>query len=217
MVVPSLPHKTVVLFALEQESRPFLRDTKGRTDIDVRTSGMGRKNAEAAILRVLAGGRPGHVITTGVTGGLRPDLAVGDIVFDTSDPGLAGALIALGGKPVRFATTEHVLVTVADRQRLREQTGADVVENESGFIRAICRNRGVNCTIIRAISDTADQDLPFDFNKLVGPDQNVDYCKVAWALLSAPWKLPALLQLWRNTNIATKKLSAFLRQALPQR
>ncbi len=193
-----------------------MRHARGRTDIEVHTSGMGRKNAEAAISKILAAGHPRHVFTVGVAGALHPDLKVGDVVFETADLCLAGALIALGAKQVKFVTTEHVLLTAEERRRLREKTGGDVVENESGFVQAMCRTRGVPCTTIRTISDTANQDLPFDFNKLTGPDGNVSYCKVIGAVLRKPSALPALIRLAIQTNKATKSLSNFLQRALPR-
>jgi adenosylhomocysteine nucleosidase len=208
--------QTVVLFALEQESRPFVRKAQGRKDIDVETSGMGRKNAEAAITRILAQGVPRTVITAGLAGALRPDLAVGDIVFETIDAALGKRLISLGARPVKFASIERVAVTAEEKRRLREQTGADVSENESGFVRDVCRQRGMPCSIIRVISDTANEDLPYDFNKLEKADGNIDYFKVLGAVIRAPWKLPALIKFWHHTRVATKKLSAFLIDAIPR-
>jgi adenosylhomocysteine nucleosidase len=88
--------------------------------------------------------------------------------------------------------------------------GADAVEMESGAIHTICRERGVSCATVRAISDTAGDDLPFDFNELAKADLSPDYGKLAAAVLKNPSKIPALLRLQKNCNLAAQRLADIL-------
>jgi hypothetical protein len=81
---------------------------------------------------------------------------------------------------------------------------------ESAAIHDVCRERGIPCVTVRVISDTADEDLPLDFNVLSKPDKNLDYGKLAWTLARSPGKIGALLQLQKKTSLAARQLAAVL-------
>ena len=71
---------------------------------------------------------------------------------------------------------------------------------ESEAIQDICREQRLPCATVRVISDTANEDLPLDFNQLSKPDLNLDYGKLAWAIVKSPGKIPALLRLQKNSS-----------------
>ncbi len=89
----------------------------------------------------------GMVISTGFCGALDPALRVGEIVRDG------------------IWTEDRVGVTAEDKRRLRQQTGARVVEMEFAAVSAKAAEWGVPCKAIRVVSDTALEDLPLDFNR----------------------------------------------------
>ncbi|HYH65402.1 MAG TPA: hypothetical protein VD866_11965, partial [Urbifossiella sp.] len=65
---------TGVLFALEREAAPFRRLVRGRRDVAVRVSGVGRAAARAALVKLLDGVEPDRVIAAGFCGALASDL-----------------------------------------------------------------------------------------------------------------------------------------------
>jgi adenosylhomocysteine nucleosidase len=209
---PKTEVRTVlVCFALKEEARPFERLVAGRRDVKVILVGMGKRNAERAIRAALVEERPALVLTSGSAGGLRPDLTLGTVVFDAGpETRLEPALQGAGAKPVRFYCSERVAATVAEKRALRESTGADAVEMESEPIRAVCREQKIPSATVRVILDTAEEDLPLDFSELLTAEQKLSYVKLALALLKAPGKVGALLQLRRQSQAAAEKLGQTL-------
>ena len=184
---------------------------RGRGDVHVLLTGMGAHNAEQAVSDALKTVRPGRVFTCGFAGALNPTLSIGDVVFATKvSPHLAQRLQSSGARQVVFVCVERVVTTAAEKCALRAQTNADVVEMESAVIERVCREAGVECVTLRAISDTAREDLPLDFNALMTSDQKLDLAKLAVAILRRPQRIPALLRLGKNSAIAAEKLGKVL-------
>lgn len=105
-------------------------------------------------------------------------------------------------------------MTVAEKAELRRTTGADAVEMESAVIRTICRERKIPGATIRVISDTANEDLPLDFNALMTSRQKISFLKLAMALVKSPQKVPRLMSLQSNTRLAAKRLAGVLEELL---
>ena len=118
--------------------------------------------------------------------------------------------IAAGAKPANFHFANRIATTVAEKQKLRAETGAAAVEMESAAIHAVCRKRGVACATVRVISDTAGEDLPLDFNQLAKPDQSLDFAKLFLAIARSPGKIGGLMQLQRKTKFAAEQLAEIL-------
>jgi adenosylhomocysteine nucleosidase len=203
--------KVVVCFAGKEEARAFQKLVGERGDLKVILVGMGRRNAERAIRAALAKERPQLVLTCGFAGGLRPELALGTVVF-AADPetGLEPALLAAGAKPARFHCADKVAATAEKKRALWEATGADAVEMESQVICALCREQHIPCATVRVILDTANEDLPLDFNQLMTAKQKLSYGKLALTLAKSPGKIGALLRLQKEGEAAAGKLAVVL-------
>ncbi len=213
--------KVLVCFALKEEAEPFRKMAMGKPGLSVLITGIGRRNAEKSVRDFLAASSSELVLTCGFAGGLNPDLKLGDVVFElpesqlpTPNSQLQGQLLAAGAKPVKFFCAERIATTVAEKKKLRAETGADAVEMESAAIHAVCRERGIPCATVRVISDTANEDLPLDFNALAKPDQSLNYGRLFLAIAKSPWKINALMQLQKQTRFAAENLAEVLAKTI---
>ena len=214
----------LICFALKEEAAPFRKIADGKSGISILVVGIGRQNAEKSTRDFLAGGasvpasrshdnspaQPNLVLTCGFAGGLNPELKLGEVVFETTDENLRAKLLSAGAKPAKFFCADRIATTVAEKKTLRAETGADVVEMESAAIHAVCHERGIPCATVRVISDTAEEDLPLDFNTLAKPDKSLDFGKLLLAIAKSPGKIGALMQLQKKTSFAARQLSAVL-------
>ena len=200
----------LVCFALKEEAAPFHPVAAQHPGVFTLIVGIGAQNAEKSVRNFLPGFTPKLVLTCGFAGGLNPDLKIGDVAFETADENLCAKLLAAGAKPAKFFCADRIATTVAEKKVLRERSGADVVEMESAAIQAVCAERGIPCATVRVISDTADEDLPLDFNALAKPDKSLDFGKLAWAIIKSPGKIGALMRLQKKTSFAAGRLADVL-------
>jgi adenosylhomocysteine nucleosidase len=203
--------RVLFCFAVEQEAKFF-----SQPGMEILITGIGRENAERKLHGALKEEGYQLVLSCGFAGGLNPYLTTGTVVFSTDeDAGLTPALLAAGACPVVFHSIDRVATTVAEKKVLWETTGADAVEMESQIIRAICRAHQIPSATIRVISDAAHENLPLDFNVLLTAEQELNYGKLILALLGSPGKIPAILRLQRQTQLAAKNLASVLSKVIP--
>ena len=207
--------KVLVCFAVKEEAGGIREWLKTRANIRTVIVGMGKRNAERATREALRNERPALVITGGFAGGLRPGLETGTVVFAAeAETGLEAKLSAAGAQAVKFACVDRVAATAAEKRRLRNSTGADAVEMESAVIAAVCGEEDIPCATVRVILDTAQEDLPLDFNALMTAEQQMSYTKLGLALAKSPGKIAGLLKLQKQSNGAAEKLGQVLRAVL---
>jgi adenosylhomocysteine nucleosidase len=206
------PKGTVlVCFAVKEEAAEFKKLLENSDGVEVLITDIGKTNAERAFRQALETFTPELVLTCGFAGALNPELKIGDVIFLTADAALDRSLVELGARPASFLCAPRIVTTAAEKQSLRNITGLDAVEMESEAIHAICRERGiVSRATVRVISDTANEDLPLDFNALMTADQKISFLKLAVALLKSPGKVRQLLKLQQNTKMAAERLAEVL-------
>lgn len=165
-------------------------------------------------------------ISSGLAGALRPEYPVGEVLVARSvmaekapegaqervvesSPALVSFAGECGAKLVdRFFSSERVVFRAEEKLQLGKS--ADAVEMESFAILSRMRAEGIPGVAIRAVSDTADQDLPLDMNDVFTAQGEVSIPRVLGQLALRPTKLPELVKLGKNSKRATESLASFL-------
>lgn len=184
-------------------------------------NGPGRELANAALSDELIREARGEgilqaIMSTGYCGALDPKLRIGDIVV-SDDTQLLTESRAHALHPARaFArgrviTRDRVAVTAAEKRELREQSGAIAVDMEADAVRERAAALGVPYACIRVVSDTADENMPLDFNKFRGADGRFSRTRIALAAMARPFSvMPMLLEFDRRCQQASLALGDFL-------
>jgi adenosylhomocysteine nucleosidase len=199
---------------------PVFESEFGGAKVRAILTGMGQEHALAAVRRVLPE-RPDICISTGLAGALRTGYRPGDV--------LAARLVSEVGEPVAVASHRELLSTAIDcgaRQVERFATSrtlvgraeqkrslgseAEAVEMESYTILAEAARYGVPSVAVRAISDTVEFDMPYDFEGARDSRGQVRIGNIVSQVIRRPSGLPALLTLARDCRVASRHLADFL-------
>lgn len=136
---------------------------------------LGLRTARIGV-RGAAGLPEGKLVSFGVAGALGDDLRVGDVldatrVVDSTGTTLweGGGLGVRGARPGTVLASEVLVHDAAERRRLREESGADAVDMESGVLARSGRLAGV----VRAISDGPGSEVE-GVDATVHPDGRTD-------------------------------------------
>jgi adenosylhomocysteine nucleosidase len=130
----------------------------------------------------------GRLVSFGVAGALRSDLAIGTVFDATRVVDENGTVLWEGGplgiRNARVGTilsASRIVDDPNERARLYEETGADAVDMESGILARTGRLAGV----IRAISDTPTRQLG-PLAQAFKPTGDIDVVRLARAFARSP-------------------------------
>jgi nucleoside phosphorylase len=207
---PSATGSILICFAVKEEAAPFLRQFRNLPRVQTLITGMGRANALRTLRPKLDESKPALVLSCGFAGGLAPKWRCGDVLFEPETGQFAERLRASAAVPARFLCADRVASTAAEKSAALAATYADAVEMESGHISAECRERGIPCVTVRVVLDTAEEDLPLDFNALMTPDLRLDFWKLAREIARHPGKIRGLLRMQKQSQVAAKRLADVL-------
>ncbi len=149
----------------------------GRRPVVVAISGIGAQAARRAAetcVRLAGCGRCRRVVWIGIAGGLSPDLQVGDLVVARSalapdrppvdlDDALVAAATARNCRAGVVVTAPRVVAGADARAALWRRAGSPAVtavDMESWPAAQVLHAAGVRFAVLRAVSDTAAQELP---------------------------------------------------------
>ena len=165
---------------------------------------LGLRTARIGV-RGAAGLPDGQLVSFGVAGALGDDLRVGDVLDATRVVDRTGATLWEGGglgvrgaRPGTVLASDVLVHDPGERRRLREESGADAVDMESGILARSGRLAGV----VRAISDGVDSDVE-GVDSTVHPDGRTD---VTGLLRWIAWKRGAALRSMRDALAALSSL-----------
>ena len=227
--------KILVTFAVRSEFAPWRRRRNflrlpgdwpvfeamfGGAQVRAILTGMGQDHA-LKVAKMSFAYKPDICISTGLAGSLRSGYRPGDI--------LAARLVSEVGEPVAVASHRELLSTAVDcgarqiermstsktlvaRAEQKRQLGsqAEAVDMESYTILAEAARCGVPAVAIRAISDTADFDMPYDFERARDAQGQIRVIRVVSQVLRRPAGLPDLMRLARDSRFASRRLADFL-------
>ena len=199
---------------------PLFESEFGGARVRAILTGMGQSHALEAARRVLPG-RPDICISTGLAGALRSGFRPGDILVArlvseagepmavAAHPELFSTAVDCGAKQIeRFVTSRTLIASLEEKRRLRNE--AEAVEMESYTILAEAARYGVPSVAVRAISDTSDFDMPYDFESACDARGQIRAGGVVMQVLRRPSGLPSLLRLARDCRTASRHLADFL-------
>lgn len=200
-------------------------------------SGVGFGNAARAAEMVIRDGHPDLLISSGFCGGIAPELQAGDVVVAkqiiiSNESGfeeiplllssigqkLVASQAAIGKRVVGgvFVSTS----TITSKRRLAGMLSDiypnPVVEMESGAIAIIAAENNIPLLAIRAVSDSAAEELGFSLDEFCDSDmRHIRPYKVLLTALRKPRIIPQLVRLSRSSRRAAESLTATFSSLFP--
>jgi nucleoside phosphorylase len=184
---------------------------KGSLEITAAVTLMGLESAQEVTEDILEEKNFDYVFLVGVAGAQSPSLDIGELVIpvevmdarnETSYPVENFDLRPMAG--ILFST-DHLNYTPEYRAML-DSKNVLAVDMEAGAIAAVCQQRGVPFTVIKAISDRIDaHSEPYDVFDIANPDGSPNFKSVVSYLLKNPHKIIYLMQLGRGAQKAINR------------
>lgn len=196
--------------------RDAVRDKRLRVGV----SGADAVRAET-IATTLCHEGAGAIVSIGVSGGLDPALAPGDLIIGNeiiADDGavweshlyLMGAMRdaarALGAKTGKLFGSDEIIQNTSKKSALFHNHNALAVDMESHGAARAAAAAGVPFLAIRAIADPADRALPPAALNAVAADGSTRTLVTLAAALRDPKQFPALMKLGKDSKAALKTL-----------
>ena len=197
----------------------------GSASVVAATTGMGTAGAAEAARRMLDAGDVDHVIVVGIAGGIDDRLAIGDVIRPAividgasgaeyrphppdgeSDPPGEGAL----------HTSDEFIVDPERVATLRDR-GVIAMDMETAAVAAVCEERGCPWSVVRAISDRSSDGMADEaVFELAHPDGSPNFRAVARFVARHPGRIPQLVRLGRDANVATSAAARAAAEACRQ-
>ncbi len=165
------------------------------------------------------------IISVGVSGGLLPAYAPGDLVIGSKVVTISGEEYhcssdyidllkrshkAAGISPSIIYGSDEVILTIEEKNRLYQETGAKSVDMESHGAARAAKEAGLGFLAIRAIADPAGRALPEAALNAVNEDGSTKIVGTLFKAMQNPIQLSELAQLGSDSKEALKTLSVSL-------
>jgi adenosylhomocysteine nucleosidase len=188
-------------------------------------AGVGLENAAEATETLIAGHRPQWIISAGLAGGLRDDVKREDIVMPDCILGEDGRRLAIdlqmpatpGVHVGSLLTVDRPILKSDQKHELGRKYGAVAVDMESLAVAEACRREKQRFMAVRVISDTVDEELPADVERLL---RKKTFARRAGAAAGSLLRRPsAVRDLWRlreTALVCSIRLAKFLEGVMEQ-
>jgi adenosylhomocysteine nucleosidase len=192
----------------EHDGLRMHRGRVGRTEVLATKIGMGTQLSAAATAQLLDATEVDLVVVVGIAGGIAPAVDVGDLVVPEAVVDAASGAeyepAALPGHSPqgRLETSDEFHVDDATIATLRGR-GVIAVDMETSAVAAVCTERGVAWSVVRAISDMAGV-TPDAVVGLAKPDGSPNVGAGVRYMLKNPRQVPQLMRLARDSTRAAK-------------
>jgi nucleoside phosphorylase len=171
-------------------------------------SGMVPAVSEERVDRFLDSQKLDLMLCSGLSGALKPNIVVGDVVVQSADETLTRvAESALKERDIPFhvgslVTVSSPVLTPEARRSLAKKSGAIAVDMESQTIAALCRERGIPCLAMKGVSDGIDDDL----SPVLGGFDIINIPRIALRVVSRPSTWPLAARLAHHSYVAANHL-----------
>ncbi len=183
--------------------------TVGNADIVATTTGIGTALATSATERLLGLGDFDRVMVVGIAGGVGPTVAIGDLVIpEVVYDGQGGT--AYHPAPIDGPTPRGSIVTsddfIVEPVRLEQliASGVVAVDMETGSVAAVCAQRGIPWSAVRAISDLAHEGDD-EMMKMANADGSPNGKAVMSYFARHPGRIPYMLKVGRGAMTAANR------------
>jgi len=200
------------------------RSSACRAPLVLASTGDGPVRAERHALDLCEAIRPTALLGIGIAGALSPSLSPRDLLAAarvrngtgemlSADSVLLSLATGAGALPGTVVTVRAPLVAAAQKASLAaqlpaaERAAADMESAAWGRAAAACE---VPFLAVRAIADTAGDELPSYLAQCVGSDGAIRRTAVILRALARPSSIPQLLHWKRRTTECGERLAAFL-------
>jgi adenosylhomocysteine nucleosidase len=186
--------------------------------------GAGRAKAAKAAHALIDAHRPRWLFSAGLAGALDRHLLRGQIVVADSIVDPAGRQWTAGPQSLppwladvpgvhvgRLLTVDRVVRLPEEKLALGREHAALAADMESLAVAEVCAERGMPFLAVRAISDTVDEQLPPDVERLLAQKTNAARLGAALgSICRRPSSVKDLLKLQEDANAASDRLGNFL-------
>ena len=215
---------------IDYQGLKLRRTVVGAAEVTVLITGVGSQAAAQAMdlmMRMADKDQYFDVcVSSGLAGALCDTLSVGDIIAPKElivelkhaghgaerlevDAELRQLALGRGAKNANcMFTTDEILVKASQKKSCASR--AQSVDMESFEIVKAASAWGARSVVIRAISDSATEDLPINFNLTLSDKKEVSLSKVLIQIAKNPLALPALIRFGGQSKQAGALLAAFL-------
>ena len=216
--------------SIDYDGLRLWRTNAGNAEITALVTGVGTQSAAQAMglmMRMADENRYFDIcVSSGLAGALQETLKPGDIIApevliaDNRHADLRSDQLKVDVELRRQAlergaiaadcpfTSDQVLVKASEKKVCSSR--AQSVDMESFDIVKEAAAWGARSVVVRAISDSAQEDLPINFNLTLSDKHQVSVIKVVGELAKNPFALPALLRFGRQSRRAADRLAKFL-------